>query len=63
MAQPTLNETKNDGSSTVVTPTLTGVALVAGQTNTRKASYVNASGVSVEATVQLPGYTPVGGSE
>jgi hypothetical protein len=63
MSAVTRTAALNNGSSTVVTVTLPGEALASGQANTRVASYVNASGVSVEATVALPGYTPVAGSE
>ena len=63
MAQPTVSATRNDGSSTVVTVTLPGTALATGQVNQRKASYVNDAGTSIEATVDMTGYTPVAGIE
>lgn len=63
MAALTVSTARNDGSSTVVTVTLPGIQAQAGQVNSRKASYVNASGTSVEATVALSGYTPVANQE
>jgi hypothetical protein len=55
MAQPTITVQKD---SLAVTATLGGVALDASQTKTMKLSR-NVDGVSVEATVSFPGYTPV----
>lgn len=63
MAQPTITVVKNDGSGTVVTASYPGRALASSQVKQRKASYVNASGTSVEATVDLTGFTPALGQE
>ena len=56
MANMTLTVARNDGSSTVVNPIVDKDN--AGRVNTRKASFF-VNGASVEATVQMPGYTPL----
>lgn len=52
MAQPFLTLARNDGSSTVVTPQLTGIAAVSdGVAAAPKISYNLANGTSVEVTM------------
>jgi len=63
MSSVVIKTHKHDGSNTLVTVTLPGKALTTEQVSQRKHSYVNSSGVSVEATVDLPGYTPSNGNE
>ncbi len=63
MSALTRTATLNDGKNTAVTVTLPGNDVASTQTNTLKLSYTNASGTSVEATVNLTGYTPVPGIE
>jgi len=64
MAKPTITMYKHDGSNTAVTVSLGGLAdLTATQVNTHKRTFILANGTTVEATVNLPGYTPANGAE
>lgn len=61
MSQLTLNEARNNGSSTVVNPQIAGTTT--NRTNNLKFGKVQPNGQSLDVTVSLVGYTPLPGSE